>query len=110
MDRFFANASWRIGFPNAMVNHFHPGGSDHCPILLDSLVRVDKFKHRFIFDKRWGGKGDCGSIIRRAWEMRISGSKWFQIHQKIKKCIFGLIQWRKQHQRNSRFNKDHLDT
>lgn len=86
LDWFFANSSWRIGFPNAAVSHLHPGGSDHCPILLNSLVSVEKFKHRFIFYKRWGGKIDCDSSIWQAWGMRIPGSKQFQIHQKIKEC------------------------
>lgn len=80
LDRFFTDPSWRIHYPNAVVSHLQPGGSDHCPILLNSLVRVEKFKHRFIFDKRWGGNADCGSIIRQAWGACIQGSKWFQIH------------------------------
>lgn len=71
---------------------------------------MEKFQHRFIFDKRWGSRAECGSIIRQAWGARIQGSKWFQIHQKIKACRFGLIQWQKQHQRNSSYNKDHLES
>ncbi|KAH7863624.1 hypothetical protein Vadar_020021 [Vaccinium darrowii] len=110
LDHCFASSSWRIRYPNAVVNHLQPGGSDHVPILLDSLACVEKFKHRFIFDKRWGGNATCGSIIQQAWGKCIQGSKWFQIHQKIKACRFGLIQWRKHNQCNSRFNKDHLES
>ncbi|KAH7841895.1 hypothetical protein Vadar_013209 [Vaccinium darrowii] len=109
LDRFLASPSWRIQYPNAAVNHLQPGGSDHCPLLLKSMVHVEKLKHRFIFYKRWGGNANCGSIIRQAWGVCIQGAKWFQIHQKIKACRFGLIQWWKQNQCNSRFNKDHLE-
>lgn len=34
----------------------------------------------------------------------------FRFTKKIKACRFGLIQWQKQNQRNSTYNKDHLES
>ncbi|KAH7842567.1 hypothetical protein Vadar_006777 [Vaccinium darrowii] len=111
LDRFLANSSWRIRFPNAVVKHLAPGGSDHCPILLDSAGHGGKFRHRFIFDQRWGDVEECSEIIRQAWQRRSTGSKWYQIHNKIKACRLGILRWRQHsHSANSRYNKEVLCT
>ncbi|KAH7838833.1 hypothetical protein Vadar_031730 [Vaccinium darrowii] len=109
LDRFLSNPRWRIHHPNAVVKHLMPGGSDHCPLLLDAMIRVEKFKHRFIFDRRWAEYEDCAAIIRQAWSCHVQGSKWYQIQRKIRACRIGLLQWRKQHNINSKYNKENLD-
>ncbi|KAG5514982.1 hypothetical protein RHGRI_036130 [Rhododendron griersonianum] len=108
LDRFLASSSWRIHHPNAVVKHLAPGGSNHCPILLDSVCQVGRFKQRFIFDMRWGGYEECAVIVRRAWQRQVHGSRWFQIHEKIKACRMGFLHWRKQRPLNSRHNKEGL--
>ncbi|KAF7146173.1 hypothetical protein RHSIM_Rhsim04G0061100 [Rhododendron simsii] len=75
LDRFFASPSWRIRHPHGVVKHWQPGGSDHCPILLEASDNVKRFKQRFIFDRRWAEYEECGNIVQRAWAARFQGIK-----------------------------------
>ncbi|KAF7152056.1 hypothetical protein RHSIM_Rhsim01G0174000 [Rhododendron simsii] len=69
----------RIRHLNAVVKHLAPDGSDHCPILLDNVGQ---------------------------WQ--VHGSRWFQIHEKIKACRMSFLHWRKQRPLNSRHSKEVL--
>ncbi|KAH7855780.1 hypothetical protein Vadar_028753 [Vaccinium darrowii] len=109
LDRFLASPSWKIRHPDALVWHLTPGGSDHCPIFLNATVQKGKYKQRFFFYNRWGQQEDCASIVKNEWSKRFVGSKWYQIHMKIRACRVGLLQWRKQHQLNSRHMKEAME-
>lgn len=47
-------------------------------------------------------------IVQRAWQWQVHGSRWFQIHEKIKACRMSFLHWRKQRPLNSRHNKEVL--
>lgn len=34
LDRALANSKWRSYYPEIVLKHLHPRGSDHCPIIL----------------------------------------------------------------------------
>ncbi|GLT52016.1 hypothetical protein SLA2020_253800, partial [Shorea laevis] len=54
LDRAFANPSWNLLYPNAMVKHLPKTHSDHCPILLPVTSSPHHFGNRpFRFQSMW---------------------------------------------------------
>ncbi|GAA0141960.1 hypothetical protein LIER_35483 [Lithospermum erythrorhizon] len=68
-----------LKFPRAIVFYLDLVGASHCPILLDTDVRAEKGKQRFVFDSRWVGKDGCEDTIRAAWGKNVHGSRWLRI-------------------------------
>ncbi|KAH7863545.1 hypothetical protein Vadar_018897 [Vaccinium darrowii] len=101
LDRALINSSWRIKYPNGVLHHLRPIGSDHCPILVDSNGVNAKPRQRFIFDKRWCKDEKCREVIARGWHTEVCGSKWFKVQTRIKCCRVELLNWRKQSGLNS---------
>ncbi|KAH7840001.1 hypothetical protein Vadar_011188 [Vaccinium darrowii] len=95
LDRALVNSSWRIKYPNGVLHHLRPMGSDHCPILVDSDGINVKSRQRFVFDKRWCKEGRCREVIARAWNTDVRGSRWFKVQTRIKCCRVELLKWRK---------------
>ena len=46
IDRFFVNPSWCLLYPEARVTHLTRSHSDHCPVLLWLLLRVNQVKKK----------------------------------------------------------------
>ncbi|KAH7843067.1 hypothetical protein Vadar_012290 [Vaccinium darrowii] len=108
LDRALINSSWRINYPNGVLYHLRPMGSDHCPILVDSDRVRTKPRQRFVFDRRWSKDVNCREIIARAWSTNVEGSKWFKVQTRIMRCRLELLKWRRRSGSNSGKRIQHL--
>ncbi|XP_050242062.1 uncharacterized protein LOC126691020 [Quercus robur] len=69
INRFFVNPSWCLLYPEARVTHLTRSHSDHCPVLLEMLPRVNGAKKRpFRFQTCWLLDATFPSIVSQAWE------------------------------------------
>uniref|UniRef100_A0A2N9IBY2 Reverse transcriptase domain-containing protein n=1 Tax=Fagus sylvatica TaxID=28930 RepID=A0A2N9IBY2_FAGSY len=68
LDRAWANPSWNVLFPDALVTHLLRFHSDHCPILL-SLSRnsVCNLPRPFRFESMWLSHPDFMNVVIQAW-------------------------------------------
>lgn len=68
-DRYFANPSWRILFPKALITHLPKVFSNHCPVPLE-LFRppLTPTEKPFKFHPMWIHHPEFPEIVRRAWE------------------------------------------
>ena len=100
LDRCLATADWLLQFPNSRVNHLHAIFSDHKPmwVELQSVGRVLRpRRNRFRFEEMWTTHQGCEDTIRKAWELRQSGTPMFQVAEKIKACREELKKWSFEH-------------
>ncbi|GAA0166977.1 hypothetical protein LIER_40288 [Lithospermum erythrorhizon] len=108
LDRVLCSPQWDLDNNGATCYHLAMVGADHCPIFLDINVQTDKVKRLFVFDNRWLQKDGCEDVVRRAWSMKVTGSYWFQVREKIKNVRMALIEWCKLHKFNSRLRIDDI--
>ena len=100
LDRCLASADWLLQFPNSRVYHLHAVFSDHRPmrVELQSVGRILRpRRNRFQFEEMWMTHQGCEDTIRKAWELRQSGTPMFQVAKKIKACREELKKWSFEH-------------
>ncbi|KAH7850432.1 hypothetical protein Vadar_032784 [Vaccinium darrowii] len=92
---------WQVAFEEGFLKYLGPGGSDHCPILLQHQGVLSPKVTRFIFDSRWASKQQCETIVKQCWDLNVVGSMWFCIQRKLKQCRRRLRAWRSSQPFNS---------
>ncbi|XP_047326499.1 uncharacterized protein LOC124930186 [Impatiens glandulifera] len=83
IDRGLINEDWALRFPKSRIQVLNPGISDHCPIML-SWDNEDKIKRPFKFFHFWMVGDKFKIILKEVWSKQVSGSKMFQISEKLK--------------------------
>ena len=73
-------------------------------ILLDSNPLRERWKKRFLFDRRWLKKEGLEHVIKQAWEEDQIGSRLYKVHRKIATCRIAILKWRNNFQGNARKN------
>ena len=69
LDRVWANSSWKVAFPEALVKHLARNNSDHCPLLLSlDSPHVSNGVKPFRFQPIWLSHEEFPSVVREAWE------------------------------------------
>ena len=69
INRCFANPTWRVLFPEAMVTHLPRVFSDHCPVLLElSRPPPTTTEKPFRFHAMWIHHSNFPDVVRKAWE------------------------------------------
>lgn len=106
IDRAMVSVDWRHKFPLAQVFHEVDLGSDHCPLILNCSVPLQKVP-KLKFESMWSTHPGCEDIIVKAWGRPVFGSALFQLLQRLKNCRKDLIYWSKEVFSN---NKVQLDT
>lgn len=66
----FANADWRVLFPNATVTHLPALQSDHRPLLLELSPVNEGLPKPFRFESMWVTHPDTSYIIQEAWNRK----------------------------------------
>ncbi len=98
LDRGVSTSEWRLLFPDACVRNLPFAFSDHHAVMVDFEARVERSppkKHLFRFEAAWIKREGCEDVIREAWSLPQSGSRMFQLCQKIKSCRMAFLQWSK---------------
>ncbi|XP_023928116.1 uncharacterized protein LOC112039472 [Quercus suber] len=68
IDRYFANPSWRILFPEAAMTHLPRTCSNHCPILVELLGSTPPGPNKpFCFHTMWLLHPGFPNIVQEAW-------------------------------------------
>ena len=68
IDRFFANPSWCMLYPNARVTHLTRSHSNHCPVLLKMQPgAINGRKRLFIFQSCWLLDPSFPNVVSQAW-------------------------------------------
>ncbi|KAL8168195.1 hypothetical protein V2J09_009694 [Rumex salicifolius] len=68
LDRFLSNVSWRVLFPEAVVNHLTVAHSDHAPLSLSSHPPEASLGDRpFRFLAAWTLSEDFKGVVTEAW-------------------------------------------
>ncbi|KAH7863457.1 hypothetical protein Vadar_017734 [Vaccinium darrowii] len=101
LDRVLVSPSWRTRFPHAAVEHLDAIGSDHSALLLQLLRFESPSRAPFRFDARWVQEEELIPVIQGAWNTQVQGSRFFNVHQKIKTCRVSIQNWKKRKRLNS---------
>lgn len=89
LDRSFANATWRLQFPHAVVTHLTAIHSDHRHLLFNSNPISHSFPKPFRFEAMWLDHPNTSRIIHIAW------AKGFSLLSKFKNTKTALKAWNK---------------
>ena len=101
IDRALANCDWLDMFPAATVSLLPWIGSDHRPLLLDTMSSSWKKPRTFRYDTRWRLFPEVKQVIEQIWSQDCSNLTEGDICSIIKKCRNALSHWRSKNNTNS---------
>ncbi|XP_026410449.1 uncharacterized protein LOC113305648 [Papaver somniferum] len=93
IDRTFSNDNWFHFFPNSIVYHLFPFGSDHVPIMLSSTEDVGVAKKPFRFNKCMLRDDSCKQVISSHWIHDTQGSYAFKHSKSLSFVKIDLREW-----------------
>ncbi|KAH7839217.1 hypothetical protein Vadar_001340 [Vaccinium darrowii] len=108
IDRAMANLEWRHKFSCAQVFHEVILGSDHCPLIINCDVPLQKVPKLFKFESMWATHPNCEPVIVSSWNTQVAGSDMFKLVRKLKKCRTHLSRWSKEEFGNNRIKLNSL--
>ncbi|KAL5776412.1 hypothetical protein ACOSP7_009338 [Xanthoceras sorbifolium] len=99
LDRFVCDSGWRQFFPFTTVHHLDFWGSDHRPILMDTLGASShdrgtnpRDSKRFMFEEFWIESAECGNIILEQWRA-LHGNSLGDFQNFLAMCSVKLHEW-----------------
>ncbi|KAL4325692.1 hypothetical protein GQ457_11G004850 [Hibiscus cannabinus] len=73
LDRGICNDAWYDLFPNSEVFHLQRLGSDHCPVMIDTICQRNAgFSRPFRFLFAWNNHSDFQSMLKASWNTNSS--------------------------------------
>ncbi|XP_026410499.1 uncharacterized protein LOC113305701 [Papaver somniferum] len=93
LDIGLGNHKWFNLFPNRIVYHLLPIGSDHCPILLVSTKDDKPTKKLLRFNRCWLMHNSCKDIIRDNWKTSERGSHAYFHSMSLRNVKYVLRDW-----------------
>lgn len=105
-----ATVEWRHKFPKALVLHELVLGSDHCPLIVNLNVPLNKVPKLFKFESMWSTHPNYKDVINSSWNCPTSGSCIFQFVQRQKSHRKHLTEWSKHEFVNNKIKIDLLKT
>ncbi|KAH7857090.1 hypothetical protein Vadar_008917 [Vaccinium darrowii] len=79
LDRAMANLEWHLKFLDAQVFHDAILGSDHCLLIVNCDVPLQKVPKYFKFESMWSTHPDCEEVIQSAWDSMVYGSDMYKL-------------------------------
>lgn len=89
LDRGFANAQWKLQFPNAYISHLTAHSSDHKPLLINMSSSHDNLPRPFKFESMWITHLESANVIQAAWNSHTSFAA------RLKATKLALKEWNK---------------
>nr|POF18270.1 hypothetical protein CFP56_12496 [Quercus suber] len=108
LDRAITSISWRLAFLKAAVAHLGAINSDHTPILLDTNPKDNFAQRPFQFVATWIRDNGCNTVVKKAWNVEVSGSALAKLYKKQAMTRQALCKWNKQVFRNCQVRINHL--
>ncbi|KAF4355886.1 hypothetical protein G4B88_018837 [Cannabis sativa] len=106
LDTGLASPDWRILFPNAVINHLSATGSDHRPLLLDTLGGANCKSRLFKYENMWARDPRSFWIVKEAWAKRQHSNPMLNFFRKVKATTKKLQQWNKLQFQNVHLGQD----
>ncbi|CAE6123705.1 unnamed protein product [Arabidopsis arenosa] len=102
LDRAVANAEWQDLFPKAYAQLLKWCGSDHRPLLINTVDRKWRGGKQFRYDNRWRLNPEVKQVISQAWVQRCSHLPPQSFNEALKRCRDSLSQWKANNLCNSK--------
>lgn len=84
LDRALVSLEWLLEFADSYISILNPGISDHSPLILKWTTTTGKGKKEFRFFNMWAEDHEFLDRVKEAWKREFSGTKQFQVVQKLK--------------------------
>ena len=96
LDRTIAIKDWSNIYPDTFESHGSFTCSDHCPIILSTVMQRDSRKViPFCFQNYWCNYQQVDNLIKKSWGVSIKGTKMFQFFKKFKLIKYEVKDWSK---------------
>ena len=96
LDRAFTSVERVNSYPRYALRNLPIIRLDHGPILLN-FEFVQPFKKRpFRFERMWLLHPSCKSVVQKAWHCQITGSRAFQLSNKLSSVKKEFLVWNKE--------------
>ena len=95
LDRALVNNEWIDLLPNSYYAYLNCASSDHCPILLHLLPKMDSGPKPFKYFNYWRNYEGYEGIIANAWNIQVHGNPLYQLISKLKGLKQALKAWSK---------------
>ncbi|KAH0639244.1 hypothetical protein KY285_035830 [Solanum tuberosum] len=79
--------------PQTTITHLPSVGSDHCPLLMEMIVREEDHIKYFKFLNCWTDQPKFIDNVKTCWERPIEGNNMWRFHQKLKRLSNTLSSW-----------------
>ncbi|KAH0667664.1 hypothetical protein KY285_028870 [Solanum tuberosum] len=93
LDRALINDAWLEKMPQTTITHLPSVGSDHCPLLMEMVVRVEDQIMYFKFLNCWADQTNILDTVKACWERTVEGNNMWRFHQKLKRLSNTLSSW-----------------
>ncbi|XP_016725413.1 uncharacterized protein [Gossypium hirsutum] len=91
LDRGVAKREWLNLFPNFLLQHLPHSFSDHCPITIQTMPNVPRYRViPFKFKSWWITEPSCEEVIQKLWQEKIGNA-----FDKLEHTRDGLQKWGK---------------
>lgn len=77
LDKGTDDSTWRLLFPKATIFHLTALGSDHRPILLETILSLSSHPKPFRFEYMWSREPSFVDVIHKAGSISVNGSPVF---------------------------------
>lgn len=94
IDRGFVDKDWLQSFPMALVTHLQMEASDHCPILIKTLMPENRGRRHFRFLQAWSTELSFFDIINKSWNKNLMhGMNCNKLFRSLKHTTSALKIW-----------------
>ena len=101
LDRAISHQSFYNAFGNSTISYGPFTVSDHAPLLFSSNDGTTYRPPPFRFQNFWTLDKHSHTIVRKHWNVNITGSQFFRIQQKLSRIKTGLKSWAKTYYRHT---------
>lgn len=96
LDRTLVNDKWLESMPQTTITNLPFEGSDHCPLLMEMVVRQENTMKYFKFLNCWVDNQSFMETVKACWNTEITGDPMWIFHEKIKRLASTLSSCSKQ--------------
>lgn len=96
LERAFASVYWVDTYSNYALKNLPIIHSDHGPIILDFELHRPFRRRPFRFECMWTTHPTCENVVQQAWSIHTSGSRAYQLENKLSNVRKDFVQWNKQ--------------
>ncbi|OMO71257.1 reverse transcriptase [Corchorus capsularis] len=106
LDRCLVNLDWLEQYPRTQVWNLPAIGSDHSPLVINTVVGDKKGAKLFKFEAIWLEKEDCKRIIGEGWNKEVDGSRAYKVVCKLKRCRELLKEWCRENNKDRKMKEN----